>query len=183
VLVQGGQLTPHLFKLEEGDTLWLSKRIVGLFTMDDLPGDKQVVLASTGTGIAPYMSMLRGGLAKPSERKIAVIHGVRFSADLVYAQELETMAKANPNLLYAGTVSRAHKNPTPWHGEQGYVQDVWKRGRVESAWGLKPEAQNCHIFLCGNPRMIEDMTALLKTEGFKEHSRREPGQIHIEKYW
>jgi len=183
VIVPDGKLTPRLFRSKERDKLWLSKRIVGLFTLDKIPGDQNIILAGTGTGLAPYMSMLRTGLAKDSSRKVAVIHGVRFSPDLSFKDELEAMDRDNVNFSYIGLVSRPHKNPTPWSGLMGHVQDIWGQDLIEKAWGFKPLPQNTHVFLCGHPGMVEDMTGLLEQEGFKEHSRNAPGQIHIEKYW
>ncbi len=183
VVVKEGQLTPRLYKLKEGDRLFLGKKIVGLFTLDDVPRDQNIVFAGTGTGIAPYMSMLRSGLAKETSRKTSLIHGVRFSPDLSYTVELETMARDNPRFVYVPLVSRPHLNPTPWSGPTGHVQDVWNGGVIEKAWGFKPQPAHTRVFLCGNPAMIKDMTSLLEKEGFKEHSRKSPGQIHVEKYW
>jgi ferredoxin--NADP+ reductase len=63
------------------------------------------------------------------------------------------------------------------------VQDLWDRGLVETAMGIKPTPENTHVLLCGNPAMIEGMIKRLGDDGFSEGTKQEPGQIHAEKYW
>ncbi len=90
VLVPSGSLTPRLFNLTAGDHVWLSPKFSGLFTLEDVPEDKHIVLVSTGTGLAPYMSMLRTQLVCGGPRRSAVLHGARHSWDLGYRSELMT---------------------------------------------------------------------------------------------
>ena len=71
----------------------------------------------------------------------------------------------------------------PWQGAAGYVQDLWKNGVIAQRWGVAPTPENTHVFLCGSPQMIDDTVAMLQTEGYKEHTKKEPGQIHVERYW
>ena len=181
--VRSGSLTPRLFALAAGDRLWLGPRITGLFTFDEVPGDANVVMVATGTGLAPYMSMLRTFLADEGHRRMAVIHGARHSWDLGYRAELIAMARSRPNLAYVATVSRPDEEPVPWGGEAGRVQEVWERGRVAEAWGIAPTPDHTHVLLCGNPTMVEEMVALLAGQGYREHTRQRPGQIHVERYW
>jgi ferredoxin--NADP+ reductase len=72
---------------------------------------------------------------------------------------------------------------TGWTAHTGYVQDLWKHGIVKTRWHSTPKPENTHIFLCGAPAMIEDMVDLLEQEGFTEHTKKTPGQIHAERYW
>ena len=83
-LVRSGALTPRLFALAPGDAVWLSSKFVGMFTLDRVPADQNVLLIATGTGIAPYMSMLRTHLQETAGRAFAVVHGARHSWDLGY---------------------------------------------------------------------------------------------------
>jgi NAD(P)H-flavin reductase len=62
-------------------------------------------------------------------------------------------------------------------------QDVWKRMPLLTEWGFAPNAENTHVFVCGNPEMIESMVELLMAQGFHEHTKKSPGQIHVEHYW
>ena len=182
-LVPSGRLTPRLWALEVGDRVWLGPRIKGLFTLDEVPDDRHVVFVSTGTGLAPYMSMIRTAMTCGGERRFAILHGARNTWDLGYQAELSSLTRLCPNFVYVPSVSRPDAEPVPWSGETGYVQDVWDRRLVEARWGLAPTPDNSHVFVCGNPSMIEHMTKVLVDEGFKEHKRRDPGNLHIEKYW
>lgn len=181
--VRSGSLTPRLFALELGDRLWLGPKITGLFTFDQVPPGMNVVMVATGTGLAPYMSMLRTYLDEQHGRRMAVIHGARHSWDLAYRDELVTMQRLRPNLTYLATVSRPDEEPVPWGGEAGRVQDVWLRRRVGAAWGGEPSPADTHVLLCGNPGMIEDMVTLLAGEGYSEHTRLRAGHVHVERYW
>ena len=182
-LVPSGVLTPRLFALNLGDRVWLSPKATGLFTLDEVPADKHVVLVSTGTGLAPYMSMLRSHLTCGSVRRYAVLHGARHSWDLGYRSELMTLRRMCPNFTYVPTISRPTEEAAQWPGETGYVQELWGRGLLEKNWRLAPTPETTHVFVCGNPSMIEDMVDRLEKEGYTEHSRRQPGQIHVERYW
>jgi ferredoxin--NADP+ reductase len=182
-LVRSGTLTPRLCALGVGDRLWLGPRISGLFTFDQLPEGVDIVMIATGTGLAPYMSMLRTELKHETGRRLAVLHSARHSWDLGYRAELIMMQKLRPNFTYLATVSRPDEEPVPWGGLVGHVQDLWERRLLEEVWGFRPDPTTTHVFLSGNPGMIDDMFAILKAEGFREHTPRYPGEIHAEKYW
>lgn len=182
-LVRSGSLTPRLFALQRGDKVHLGPKITGIFTLDQIPEDANVVLMGTGTGVAPYMSMIRTFLGPESSRHITVVHGARHSWDLGYRSELATLSRMLPHFHYVPMVSRPEDEITPWGGETGYVQEIWDRGIIAEQWGMEPTPDNCHVFLCGNPGMIESAVEMLAAKGFKEHSKKEPGQVHLERYW
>jgi ferredoxin--NADP+ reductase len=182
-LVRSGALTPRLFALEAGDRLWLGPKITGRFTLDEAPDDADLVLIATGTGLAPYMSMLRTMLPQGDERRIAVLLGARHSWDLGYQSELFTLDRLNPSFTYLSIISRPAEEPVPWGGSAGYVQDLWTGDHLEDIWGTRPTPESSRVFLCGNPAMIDDMVAILAEEGFREHSRTNPGHVFVERYW
>jgi ferredoxin--NADP+ reductase len=182
-LVRSGGLTPRLYALEVGDRLWLGRKITGRFTLNDVPPEAHLVLVATGTGLAPYMSMLRTMLPEADDRRIAVLLGARHSWDLGYQAELMALAAEFAHLSYVPIISRPAEEPTPWQGAAGYVQDLWRDGVVERAWGERPTPETTRIFLCGNPAMIDDMSEILAQEGYREHSRKEPGHVFVERYW
>ncbi len=182
-LVRSGALTPRLFALKRGDRIHLGPKMSGLFTLDQIPEESNVVLMGTGTGVAPYISMIRTFLAPGGSRKFTVVHGARHSWDLGYRSELTTLANLVEHFHYLPVISRPSDEVIPWGGETGYVQDIWRRGRVAEAWGFQPTPDNSHLFLCGNPAMVEDTLSLLEKEGFREHTRKAPGQVHLERYW
>lgn len=181
-LVHSGSLTPRLFELKIGDRIGVGKKFVGMFTLDQVPEEKNVVLIATGTGVAPYMSMLRTN-ALQRKGKIAVVHGAANSWDLGYSSELNLLQSISSNFKYIPTITDPQKEMTPWTGHVDFIQDMWNSGVMEETWGFKPMPENTDIFLCGNPRMIEDMTNALAKDNFSEWSRKNPeGQIHIEKF-
>jgi ferredoxin--NADP+ reductase len=112
-----------------------------------------------------------------------VLLGARHSWDLGYRGELIAMQRYCPTFHYIPVISRPDEELVPWSGQTGYVQDLWDRGLVEQALHKKPTPENTHILLCGNPAMIEAMISRLGEEGFREHTKSQPGQIHAEKYW
>ncbi len=182
-LVRSGTLTPRIFALQRGDRIHLGTRFSGMFTLQDIPPESNLIMIATGTGLAPYMSMIRTTVDPKAARKIAVIHGASHSWDLGYRSELATLDRMLDNFFYIPIITRPEEETIPWGGETGYIQELWERGAVAAAWGLLPTPENSHIFLCGNPRMVTETTSLLEGEGFKEHSKKSPGQIHLEKYW
>lgn len=182
-LVRSGELTPRLFQLEPGAQIFLGSKITGMFTLESVPASAHLVFIATGTGIAPYMSMLRSEVLAHPERHVAVLHGARHSWDLGYRAELTTLARHVPSFAYVPAVSRPQHELAEWRGEVGHVQQLWQRGVLAKAWGFEPTAADTHVFLCGNPAMVEDAMKVLGAQGFIEHTRSQPGQIHVEKYW
>jgi len=152
-----------------------------MFTLDQIHEDQNIVLIGTGTGVAPYMSMLRTD-ALHRKGNILVIHGASNSWDLGYSSELNLLQSLSPKFRYIPTITIPEREFVPWSGRTEFIQDIWEDGSVEKLWGFKPTAENTHIFLCGNPRMVSGMIECLEKEGFKEHTRKEAGQIHAEKF-
>jgi ferredoxin--NADP+ reductase len=182
-LVPHGAMSPRLFALQIGDRVEVGNHVTGAFTFDDVPEDANVVLIATGTGLAPYLSMLSTHLRFGTQRRVAVLHSVRNSWDLGYRSLMTTMQHLRSNVTYVPVVSRSANEPAPWPRAVGHVQDVWKGPTLAEAWGSKPTPEDTHVFLSGNPHMIDDMAALLADEGFREHTDDAPGQIHMERYW
>ena len=182
-LVRSGALTPRLFALGPGSPVWLSPKIVGMFTLERVPAGSHVILVATGTGIAPYMSMLRTHLAQIREPRVAVVHGARHTWDLGYRAELETMQRLCPNFRYVPVISSPEEESLPWTGRRGYVNDHWKSGELEGMIGFEPRPSETHVFLCGNPLMIEAMLDVLGSQGFAEQTPKAPGTVHLERYW
>ena len=181
-MVSDGALTPRLFNLKVGDRLWLSTRVTGVFTLADVPPDKNIILVATGTGLAPYMSMLSTHLECGGPRKVAVLHGAYNSWDLGYRAELMMMQHLCNNFTYLATIDRPEKEPVPWHEHVGWVQDLLAQDEVEKAWGFPPTPENTHVFLCGNPGMLKACLELLEGQGFTENLPKQPGEIHVERY-
>ena len=180
-MVRSGALTPRLFNLNIGDRIGLGNKFVGMFTLKQISEDQNIILIATGTGVAPYMSMLRSDALK-SNRKITVIHGAANSWDLGYKSELTLLETVSDKFKYIPTITAPEKEPVKWHGHTDFIQDLWANGVIEKEAHYKPTAENTHIFLCGNPNMVNTVVGMLEKENFIEHSRKIPGQIHVEKF-
>ncbi|MDP3450859.1 MAG: ferredoxin--NADP reductase [Anaerolineaceae bacterium] len=181
-MLSTGALTPRLFALKVGDPIWLGPKTSGIFTLNQVPKEKHIVMVATGTGLAPYISMLTTELQCGSDRRFAVLHGAYHSWDLGYRSELQTMQYLCQNFNYISTIDKPNEEPVPWGGKTGWVQEVWKSGAVADAWGLKPTPENTHVFLCGVSGMVNAMLEALNAEGFVEHTKQQEGQIHIERF-
>ncbi len=184
-LVKTGIFSPRLWMLHPGDKLWMMTRPAGMFTMQNVAEGKHHVYVATGTGLSPYMAMLRTELHKPGETRFAVLHGVRHADDLGFQAELETMERmSGGRLAYFPIVSRDHQDPVPWQGLKGRVQSVWQSDAIAARWGFEPSPEHTHVYLCGSPNMIDEMQALLFGQGYRKHTMKDKdGQVHIESYW
>lgn len=181
-LVHSGEFTPRLYNLRIGSRLYLAPRAKGVFTLDRVPEQKHVVLIATGTGLAPYMSFLRTHLTPNSPRRFVILHGARYSWDLGYRAELETVARLCPSFTYIPSITRPQEDPF-FRGEIGRIQVLLERGVIERYSGLALDPEQVEVFLCGNPEMITAATEWLVARGFSERARGREGTIHTEKYW
>jgi len=136
-----------------GEPLWIAGEGLGLLSIDAINPERLPVMVSTGTGIAPFLSMLR---SKPPARAV-LLHGVRHRADLTFSEELSTL----PGLRYIPVTSR---EPAPDGGISGHVQDAL------ASLGLSPESSE--LLLCGNPQMIRDIAVRLAQF-----------TLHYDRYW
>ena len=182
--VQNGVLTDQLFSLKEGDLLWMSQKITGFFTLDPVPQKTHLIWIATGTGVAPFVSMLRSNILQERQNyKIILLHGVRCKEDLGYEKELEQTSQIKENFFYCPIVSRSDEIWKEQKKPIGRVQSLWQDQVMKETFGFIPSPQNTHVMLCGNPYMIEDMLIILEKLGFSIHTRRQSGNIHFEKYW
>ena len=181
-LITTGQLTPRLFALQPGGRLFLGPKASGVFTLDRVAPGKAVLLVATGTGLAPYISMLRTMLVHDTQRRFVVLHGARVSWDLGYRAELESLARLRTNLTYLPAITQSDQDPH-FRGHIGRVQSLLTPEVLEKQAGVKLDPTEVDVFLCGNPNMIESVKALLEGKGFRACSGKEPGTIHVEEYW
>ena len=173
--VSDGALTPSLAKLKPGDSVFANKKLTGTFTLSAAT-TKRIVCIATGTGLAPYISMLRSGIEEYTS--FTVMHGVRFKHDLGgYHQELCSYLEKLPNFHYEVAISREEPSI------EGPARFKAHHGRITQNLIEEKIADAC-VYICGNPSLIDDLTTYLGTKGFSEHSRRNPeGRLILESYW
>jgi ferredoxin--NADP+ reductase len=182
--VSTGHLSPELFELDHGDPLHMERRAQGHFTLAGVPSDTDVVMLATGTGVAPYVSMLRthARATRRPWRRVALIHGARIATDLGYADEFARLCRMLPEISYHPLLTR--ESPTSgWTGLRGRVQDLLDPGRWHENVPFALDPSQVHVFLCGNPAMIVEAAAVLESRGFRRSRRGQPGTLHTERYW
>jgi len=182
VHVEDGEFTGWLFAQRPGARIWLSPAASGGFTLQGIPAGRDLVFVATGTAVAPYVSMIRTHRNDPPWRRAVLINGVRYAADLGYRGELESCAAENPGFRYIPMVTR-EPSSSPWRGMRGRVTDLVATDRFADAAGFDLDPARCHVFLCGNPQMVETLEPVLRGAGFRKHTRGHAGNLHLEKYW
>ena len=184
VAVAEGALTPRVFDLQVGDRLFMDTKTKGHFTLEGVPAGQNLVTVSTGTGVAPFLSMYHQYRGQDRWGRFVLIHGVRCAADLGYRDELLAIAAQDPRVTYLPVVSR---EPDTWGGCHGRVTDVFAPGRFESLCGFPLDPGDCHVLLCGNPAMIDQLETELTADpgpGFVAKTpRQKDGNLHFERYW
>jgi ferredoxin--NADP+ reductase len=181
-LITNGALTPRLFALKHGNRVFMGSKASGLFTLEKVAPEKAVILVATGTGLAPYVSMLRTMLVTDSQRKYVILHGSRYSWDLGYRGELESLSRLRPNFTYIPSITRAESDPH-FTGHIGRLQVLMEQGVVEKESGVTLDPARTEVYLCGNPEMVKVVTALMQGRGFAAKGGNGPVNIHVEEYW
>ncbi|MEW9897696.1 ferredoxin--NADP reductase [Chitinivorax sp. PXF-14] len=185
IKVQNGPLTSRLQHLKEGDEIMVSRKPTGTLVLDDLLPGKHLYLFGTGTGLAPFMSLIKDPEAYERFDKIILFHGVRTVSELAY-QDYITKELANDEffgemirdkLIYYPTVTRE-----PFRN-QGRLTDLVESGKLFTDIGLPPlNPETDRAMLCGSPAMLKDTCDLLDARGFKVSPRiGEPGDYVIER--
>ena len=169
-LVDQGGLTPLLWRRRVGDAINI-KGPKGKFLLRD--DDRTCLFVASGTGLAPFMSMIDTLRARGETREIILLHGVSHDHDLAWRSELSGLANGSGfPLRYVGTVSRPDSSPE-WAGRIGRVETIL--ADELDAHGLTPT--NTTIYLCGNPDMVSAVEAIAGLRGF------EAEQVRKELYW
>jgi ferredoxin--NADP+ reductase len=175
-----GVLSNAMVALAPGDEIFVKREANGFFTLEEVPSSRDLWLLGTGTGIAPYFSMLKTD--EPWERfeRVVLVHAVRQDSDLRYQALIEELSMTyGDRFVFQAFVSREEIVGT-LHGR---IPEAITRGELETATGIEISAEHSQFMLCGNPDMVADTTEALKGRGLSKNRRRTPGQITVEKYW
>lgn len=182
VRVDEGRLTPRLWKMKVGDPIWMELTAKGEFTLDEIPAGQNLVTISTGTGLAPFVSMLYQYHGTQRWNKYVIYNGCRIASDLGYRAQLEELARRDPNFIYVPSVTREPEDSN-WPGARGRIPPQIDPDKFQKSVGFPLDPTNCHVLLCGNPDMINDVQKVLEGRGFVTATKTTPGNIHYERYW
>lgn len=180
IVLPDGPLTPRLAALGPGDPIWMLPRANGFFMVGEIPAADVLWCLATGTGIGPFLSILR--TAEPWQKfgRVVLVHAVRQPEELTYRDVIAEIAAAHPGAFTMIPVLSRAAHPGALSGRiPGLIAD----GQLEARAGQPLAAENSHVMLCGNPAMVEDTQKVLDVRGMRRHRRREPGHITIETYW
>ena len=184
IKVPDGPLTSKLQHIQVGDTIVVGRKPTGTLLCDYLLPGKNLYLMSTGTGLAPFMSIIRDPDTYERFEKVILVHGVRQVNELAYqdyiTQELpahEFLGEmVSQQLMYYPTVTReAFKN-------QGRLTDAIESGKLFTEIGLPAfDAGRDRVMICGSPQMLKDLKRMLEARHFKEGNTTTPGDFVIER--
>ena len=184
IKVPDGPLTSRLQHLKEGDPVLVGRKAVGTLVQDSLLLGRTLWLLGTGTGLAPFASIIKDPEAYDRFERVVLVHGCRSVAELGYGEEIVRALPENEfigelvrdKLLYYPTVTRE-----PFRN-QGRITDLLASGRLAEHFGLPPlSPERDRLMMCGSPALLADLTALLDARGFEEGSHSKPGHYVIEK--
>jgi ferredoxin--NADP+ reductase len=184
IKVADGPLTSRLQKIAEGDEILIGKKPTGTLVLDGLRPGRNLYLLGTGTGLAPFLSLVRDPEVYERFDKVIVTHTVREVADLNYRQFLSHELPNHPDLgewvapklIYYPTVTREA------FATQGRITDLMASGKLFADIGLPAlDRSRDRLMLCGGPSVLADLKALLLAQGYEEGSVASPGDFVLER--
>lgn len=180
IVVPEGPLSPRLARLAPGEALFVARNPAGFLVLSEVRDAETLWLVSTGTGLAPFLSILRTDTPWRRFRNVVLVHAVRHARELVYRDLIESFAGTyRQEFKYVSFVSREAAAGSL----AGRIPAAIRDGRLEAAAGLEIAPDSSQVMLCGNPDMLKDATAALAERGMRKHRRRSPGHISVESFW
>ena len=184
IKVPDGPLTSRLQHLKEGDTILVGRKPTGTLLLDYLQPGKRLYMLATGTGLAPFLSVIRDPHTYERFEQVVLVHGCRQVNELAYqdliTEELrghEFLGElASRQLLYYPAVTReSFRN-------QGRITTLIENGKLFSDLGVPAlDREHDRVMICGSPQMLRDLKQILDTRGFHEGNTHKPGDYVIER--
>src|ERR1700761_3378496 len=184
IKVADGPLTSRLQKIWEGDTILVGRKATGTLIADNLIPGKRLLLLSTGTGLAPFASLIKDPDVYDRFDSIVLVHGCRQVSELAYGEQLVSRLRDDElfgpllaeKLLYYPTVTRE-----PFRN-RGRITDLITSKQLFDDLGQPPlDVETDRVMMCGSPGMLEELRRMFEGRGFLEGSHSEPGHFVIEK--
>lgn len=184
IKVEGGPLTSRLKNIKPGDQIVLGRKTTGTLVLDHLLPGKRLYLLATGTGLAPFLSIIRDPFTYEQYEKVVLVHGVRHAAELAYRDYITQTLPADEylgdyvkeQLLYYPTVTRE-----AFHN-QGRITTALQDGRLQDAFDLPPlDSATDRVMICGSTAMLQDLSVLVEGKGFIEGNASLPGTYVVER--
>lgn len=184
IKVDDGPLTSRLQHIHAGDTVIVGRKATGTLVIDYLLPGRRLYLLGTGTGLAPFMSIVRDPATYEKFGQIVLVHGVRIADELAYHDLLvENLPSheflgdmVSSQLLYYPTVTREEFR------NRGRIPDLIESGKLHGDLGIEPlDPEEDRVMICGSPAMLHDLKEGLERRGFAEGNTSTPGAFVIER--
>ncbi|HEX5660151.1 MAG TPA: ferredoxin--NADP reductase [Polyangiales bacterium] len=184
IKVPGGPLTSRLQHVQPGDTVLVGTKGTGTLVMNHLRPGKRLYLLGTGTGLAPFLSVVRDFDTYERFEHVVLTHGVRYVSELGYYDYIQ---KELPGHEYLGELvqKQLHYYPTVTrepYPTMGRLTDALATNRLSRQFGLPDlDPEHDRVMICGNPDMLDELVETLETRGFREGKSHEPAEYTIER--
>jgi ferredoxin--NADP+ reductase len=189
IVVPDGDFTTRLASLRVGDTLLIEKQSYGFLTLDRFEGGRDLWLLSSGTGIAPFISILHDLHAWDRYERLILVHSVRHANELAYRDTVSSLRAhevfgehlaARPDaLVYVPIVTRARIGGLL----NARIPALLASGALQARAGVELDPQRSRIMICGNPEMVDDVRHHLQLAGYRVSRRGDPAHMAVENYW
>jgi len=184
IAVPEGPLTSQLCKIQPGDTVLVGRKPTGTLLVDNLRPGRNLYLLATGTGLAPFMALIKDPAVYERFDQVILAHGVRVSGELAYANHIRHELPKHEflgedvaaKLRYYPTVTREEYQTT------GRITDLIESGKIFTDLGIEPlDPEHDRVMICGSEAMLADLEKLLEARGFDEGNNAKPGAYVVEK--
>ena len=185
VVVPGGEFTSELSTLKVNDTIYIDKNAFGLLTTSRFENGRDLWMLSTGTGLAPFISILYDRAVWGQYENLILVHGVRQANELAYEETVSRFfthpdfQAISHKLKYIQCVTR-EKPEGKLHGR---ITTLIENGELEKIVGLPLNAEDSRVMICGNPAMVEETRKLLLDRDLTLSRRGTPGNLAVENLW
>jgi len=179
-VVAQGPLSPRLAALGPGDEVHVAQNVAGFLVLSEVPEAENLWLIATGTGLGPFLSLLRTETLWQRFKEVVLVHATRLAAEQAYGEVLAAVGAARGECFRRVAVVSREQAPGALEGR---IPAALADGRLERAARTELSEARSHAMLCGNPAMVTDVTAALAARGMRKHRRRAPGHITVETYW
>lgn len=187
VLVPGGAFSERLRHLKPGDTIGVDKIAYGFLTVDQLAPGRDLWLLASGTGLGPFVSILRDPTVWQNFERLVLVHSVRHSSELAWREEIDSLRAALPAAFPAATAKLGYiPVVTREPGATALAERIpllLADGRLEAAAGTRLSLADSRLMVCGNPELAKELRQFLTERGYATNRRGVPGQMAFEKYW
>jgi len=184
IKVAGGPLTSRLQHIQPGDEILVGKKPTGTLVLDALIPGKRLFLVSTGTGVAPFASLIREPETYERYEEVILTHTCRTGAELAYGREAVEAAMADPLVGEAATTKLRHVTSLTResHALEGRITNLIENGALTAHLGAAPlDPARDRIMICGSSAVLHDMKVIAEARGFVEGANSEPASFVIER--